>query len=47
MDSNFFLDIKVLNPEVTSYYKNITQYDDDSGVDLYFPEDVIIPPKNL
>ncbi len=41
---SFVLYIKTDNPYLKEMYKQRANHDDDSGVDLYFPEDGIVPP---
>ena len=41
------LRIKVLDESLESLYKKRVNVEGDAGVDLYFPEEVIIPAKAL
>lgn len=44
---SYYLNIKPVNANSSDYYNQNLQYSDDAGVDLYFPEDVVIPAKSL
>jgi len=41
---SFVLYIKTDNPYLKEMYKQRANHEDDSGVDLYFPEDGTVPP---
>ena len=41
------LRIKVLDESLESLYKKRVNVEGDAGVDLYFPENVILPPHSL
>ena len=41
---SFVLYIKTDNPYLKEMYKQRANHEDDSGVDLYFPEDGVVPP---
>ena len=41
---SFVLYIKTDNPYLREMYRQRMNHDDDSGVDLYFPEDGVVPP---
>ena len=41
------LRIKVLDESLESLYKKRVNVEGDAGVDLYFPEEIIIPAKAL
>jgi len=48
MTDEYYVDIKLLHPDQSVYYLSETrQYQNDSGVDLYCPEDVVVPAKSL
>ena len=48
MTEEYYLDIKMLNSNLSQYYLSKTnQYSDDSGIDLYCPEDLVVPAKSL